>query len=57
MKVINDIWVYLPNGTGLGLGLVQLAVKLQLPSHPKPDESSSRLVTSLGKASCSDDEP
>ena len=52
--VIGDIWVYLPNGTGLCLGLVQLALKLQIPSTPKRDEASNRLVS--GKASCSDDE-
>jgi len=54
--VVDDIWVYLPNGTGLCLGLIQLALKMRIPSSPKPDEASSRLVTA-GKASCSDDEP
>jgi solute carrier family 50 (sugar transporter) len=31
---IGDVWVYGPNGTGLALGLVQLALKLSYPSVP-----------------------
>ena len=31
---IGDCWVYGPNGTGLALGLVQLALKLVYPSRP-----------------------
>ncbi|KAL1526476.1 hypothetical protein AB1Y20_015186 [Prymnesium parvum] len=47
---IGDIWVWGPNSTGLGLGLLQLMLKLSFPSTPFVE--TKRLV---GK-SCSDDE-
>ena len=53
---IGDPWVYGPNSAGLGLGLVQLALKMAYPSAQAVTlhghGESKRLV---GKA-CSDDE-
>ena len=48
---IGDIWVWGPNSTGLGLGLVQLTLKVVFPSRPKRYEEQRNF---LAKESCSD---
>ena len=50
---IGDVWVYGPNGTGLLLGLVQLALKLAFPSLPKTFKLEE---VALRKESLSDDD-
>lgn len=41
--VIGDIWVWGPNGMGLALGLMQLALKLIYPSKEKKDDETKAL--------------
>ena len=50
---IGDVWVWGPNSTGLGLGLVQLALKVLFPSRPKRHEEQGPLFR---KDACSDDD-
>ena len=52
---IGDIWVYGPNGTGLCLGLVQLALKLVYRSAPHP-RYEGESMSLRGKESLSDDD-
>jgi solute carrier family 50 protein (sugar transporter) len=50
---IGDIWVYGPNGLGLGLGVVQLVLKLSYPSTVRLSESEKGLFR---KANASDED-
>ena len=52
---IGDVWVYGPNGTGLCLGLAQLALKILYVSVPYGREQQG-LMTMSCKDSCSDGE-
>ena len=48
---IGDVWVWGPNSTGLGLGVVQLTLKLVFPSRARRHEEQRNLCK---KESCSD---
>ena len=49
---IGDVWVWGPNATGLGLGLVQLGLKLIFPSKRRHEEQRNLCA----KEACSDPE-